>query len=125
METILREFDPLVIGTVVLPVALFISAWALRMACAVCAVEVPDFLRAAAVVMIAVSANFGLRLALNFNGMSLNLGSELLLALLTSAVIISLTVRTSIASALAVTITQVFLCGAIYVGATELGRMLL
>ncbi|MEM8944737.1 MAG: hypothetical protein AAGD11_06090 [Planctomycetota bacterium] len=125
MEKLLHELDPLVVSTVVMPVALLAAAWALRMACAVCSVKVPDLMTAAAVVVVIMAANFGLRLGLGYHEMSLNLGSQLLLVLLISALVVSFSVRTSIASALAVTITQVFLCGALYVGVTEFGRALL
>lgn len=125
VEKLLSSLDPLLIGTIILPLGLVASAWALRMACAVCAVKVPDFLTAVAVVVVSLVANFGLRILLNHNDMALGLGSQLLLILLTSAVIIAFSVRTSIASALAVTITQVFFCGLMYFGATEVGQALL
>jgi hypothetical protein len=69
-------------------------------------------------------ANFALRILLNHNQLSLNLASQFLLALLTSAVIISVSVRTSIASAIAVTITQVFLCGLIAFGLNEASQVM-
>ena len=125
MENLLQGMDPLVIGTIALPLGVVGAAWALRMACAICAVRVPDFAPAAAVVVVSIAVNLGLRMILKHNDMSLGLGSQLLLVLLTSALIISLSVRTSIASALAVTITQVFLCGLFYFGLSEVTRAML
>jgi len=110
MESYLRSFDPLLLGMVGLPLVLAGAAWALRMACAICSVRVPDFVPAATVVIVILVTNFGLRILLNHNHLVLGLGSQLLLVLLTSALVISFSVRTTIASALAVTITQVFLC---------------
>lgn len=124
VNNFLSGLDPVVIGTVVLPVGLVAAAWTLRMACAVCAVRVPDFMTAAAVIVVAVVSNIGIRIALNHNDMALGMGSQLLLVLLSSATIVSLSVRTSIASAIAVTITQVFFTGLLYFGATEIGQML-
>ena len=122
MENLLRSLDPLLIGTIVLPLGLIGAAWALRMACAICSVRAPDFVPAASVVVVSLVANFGLRIILNHNNLALGLGSQLLLVLLTSAVIISISVRTTIASALAVTITQVFLCGLMAFGLNEVGQ---
>lgn len=125
MHNFLSSLDPVVIGAVVLPVGLVLSAWLLRMACAVCSVRVPDFMTAAAVIVVVVVANFGLRIVLNHNELALGMGSQLLLVLLTSATIVSVSVRTSIASAIAVTITHVFFCGVMYIGATEVGQIVL
>lgn len=119
MENTLRSLDPLLIGTIILPLGLIGAAWALRMACAICSVRVPDLIPAASVVVVSMVANFGLRMILNHNHLALGLGSQLLLILLTSALIISFSVRTTIASALAVTITQVFLCGLMAFGLNE------
>jgi len=119
VENLIRSFDPLLIGTIVLPLGLVGAAWALRMACAVCSVRVPDFVPAASVVVVILVANFGLRIVLNHNHLALGLGSQLLLVLLTSALIISFSIRTTIASALAVTITQVFFCGLIVFGLSQ------
>lgn len=122
MDSFLADLDPVVVGSVVLPVGLVASAWLLRLACAVCSVREPDFMTAAAIVVVVVIANFGLRIALNHNELALGLGSQLLLVLLTTATIISFSVRTSIASAIAVTITHVFFCGATCFGLSEVGQ---
>jgi len=84
VENLLRSLDPLLIGTIVLPLGLIGAASALRMACAICSVRVPDFVSAATVVVVNLVANFGLRMILNHNHLSLGLGSQLLLVLLTS-----------------------------------------
>ena len=124
MENLLRSLDPLAIGTIVLPLALVGAAWALRTACALCSERVPDFVPAASVVVVSIAANFGLRILLNHNHLSLGLGSQLLLIWLSSAIIISISVRTTIASALAITVTQVFLCGLIVFGLNEASQVM-
>ncbi len=125
MESLLHSLDPILVGTVVLPLGLIGAAWALRMACAICSVRVPDFVPAATVVVVSIVANIGLRMILTHNHLSLGLGSQLLLVLLSSALIISISVRTTIASALAVTITQVFLCGLMIFGLSEASQVVL
>ena len=125
MENLLRTMDPLLIGSILMPLTIIVGTWALRMACAICTVPVPDFLPAAAVVVVTVVANFGVRLVLNHNDLALGLGSQLLLILLTSATVISLSVRTSIASAIAVTIAQIFFCGVVYFGVNEAAQAML
>lgn len=122
MDSFLADLDPVVIGSVVLPLGLVAAAWLLRLACSVCSVREPDFMTAAAIIVVVVMANFGLRIALNHNDLALGIGSQLLLVLLTTATIISLSVRTSIASAIAVTITHVFFCGVMYFGLSEVGQ---
>ena len=122
MVNLLRSLDPLVIGMIVLPLALVGAAWALRMACAICSVRVPEFVPAATAVVVCLVANFGLRILLKYNHLSLSIASQFLLVLLTSAVIVSISIRTSIASAIAVTITQVFLCGLIAYGLNEVSQ---
>ncbi len=125
MDSLFTNLDPVVVGAVVMPLGLVASAWLLRMACAVCSVRVPDFMTSAAVIVVVVVANFALRIALNHHDMALGLGSQLLLVLLTSATIVSISVRTTIASAIAVTITHVFFCGITYFGVSEVGQALL
>ena len=122
MDTLLRGWDPVLIGTIVLPLGLIGAAWSLRMACAICAVRIPDFMPAAAVVVVCVVANLALRIGLHTNDLSLGLTSQLLLMLLVTALIVAMSVRTSVFSALAVTITQVFLCGLMYFGLTEVSQ---
>ena len=124
MDSLLRSLDPMTILTICVPVGILAAAWALRMSCAVCAVRVPDLLPAVAVVVMILVANFALRIGLHHNDMHMGLGSQLLLVLLTSATIISISVRTSIASALAVIITQVFFCSLMYFGVNEVGQAL-
>jgi len=125
VENMLRHWDPLVIGTVLLPLGVVAAAWSLRMACAVCAVRVPDFMPAAAVVVVCISVNFALRMFLHQQDLSLGLVSQLLLMLLATALIIAMSVRTSVCSALAVTITQVFICGLMYFGLSEVSQAML
>jgi len=122
---LLGSLSPLLIGTILLPLGVIAAAWSLRMACAICAVRVPDFLPAAAVVVVSVASNLALRMLLNHNNLSLGLGSQLLLVLLATSLIIAISVRTNITSALAVTITQVFLCGLLLVGVNEVGQRIL
>ena len=111
--------------TVCVPIGILAAAWTFRMACAVCAVRVPDLLPATAVVIMILAANFAIRIGLNANELHLGLGSQLLLVLLTSATIISISVRASIASSLAVIITHVFFCSLVYFGVSEVGQALL
>lgn len=125
MEHLLQSWDPLTIAVILFPLGLIGAAFALRMACAICSEKVPDFVPAAIVVVVALTANLVLRIALNHNDMTLGTGSQLLLTLLTSALIISFSVRTSIASALAITVTQVFLCGIMYLGISEVSHAML
>ena len=125
MENLLRSSDPMLIGTVLLPLALVGAAWALRMACAICAVRVPDFAPAATVVVVSIVANLGLRIAWNSAGLSFGISSQLLLMLLATALIVAISVRTSMFSAMAVTITQIFLCGLMYFGLSEVSQAML
>ena len=122
---LLRSWDPLLIGMIALPVGLICSAWALRMACAICAVKVPEIVPAAAVVMVSVVVNVALRIALHSSDLSLGFTSQVLLLLLITALIIALSVRTSIPSALAVAITHILICGLMYVGVSEVGQAML
>jgi len=125
VENLLRSLDPLFLGTILLPLGLVGAAWSLRMACAICAVRVPDFVPAATVVVVCIAVNLASRMFLHHNDWSLGLGSQLLLMLLATALIIAMSVRTSVFSALAVTITQVFLCGLMYFGLNEVGQAML
>ena len=125
MENYLRPWDPLVIGTIILPLGLVATAWALRMACAVCSVRVPDFMPAAAVVVVTITVNLALRMFLHYHQLSLGLGSQLLLMLLATSLIVAISVRTSICSALAITIIQAFICGLAYFGMSEVSQAML
>ena len=119
MEHLLRGLDPFVVVLIVFPLALFGASWALQMACSICSARVPDPGPAAATVIVCIVANLGIRMTLNANDLSLGLGSQILLALLTSSLILSFSIRTSISSALAITVTQVFLSGVMYYGLNE------
>ncbi len=125
MESLFRTLDPLAAAAILLPVCLCGAAYALRMACAICAERVPEFAPAAAIVVMCVVVNFALRMLLHHQGLALGITSQLLLVLLATATIISISVRTSIAAALAVTITQVFLCGVMAFGLNQVGQLLL
>ena len=122
MANLLSHWDPLSIGTILLPLGLVGAAWSLRVACAICAVRIPDFLFAAAVVVVSITVNLALRMILHHHDLSLGLSSQLLLMLLATALIIATSVRTSVPSALAVTITQVFLCSLMVFGLNEVGQ---
>jgi hypothetical protein len=80
---------------------------------------------AAAVVIVVLAVNLLLRIGINHYDMTLGLFNQGLLALLTSALVVALSVRTSIASALAITVTQVFLCGLVYFGLQSVGHAML
>ncbi len=125
MENLLRSSDPVVIGTILLPLAVAAAAWSLRMASAICAVRVLDFLPAAAVVVVSILTNFGLRILFQSNAMPLGLTTQLLVMLLTTAVIVAVSVRTTIFTAAAVTITQIFLCGLMYFGVSQVSQAML
>ena len=125
MEILLQSLGPLAAAALLLPLGLCGAAWALRMACAICTVRVPEFAPATAVVVVCVMVNLGLRMMLHHNGLALGLTSQLLLVLLASATIISFSVRMSIASALAVTITQAFLCGVMAFSINQVGSAML
>lgn len=125
MESLLRHCDPIVVGTILLPLAVTAAAWSLRMACAICAVRVLDFFPAAAVVVVSILANFGLRILFQSNDLPLELTTQLLVMLLTTAVIVAISVQTTVFSAVAVTITQVFLCGLMYFGVSEVSQVIL
>jgi len=125
MEALLRSLDPLAAATILFPLALCGAAWSLRMACAICAERVPEFAPAAAIVVICVVVNLALRMLINHQGLALGNTSQLLLVMLSTATIISISVRTSIAAAIAVTITQVFICGVMAFGVNQVGHALL
>lgn len=120
MENLLRGLDPLVVVVIVVPLGLFGASWALQMACSICSVRRPDAGPSAAAVLVSIIVYVGLRMGLNVNDLSLvGEASQILLALLSTTLIVAYSVRTNICNALAVTVTQVFLFGVMYYGLNE------
>lgn len=125
MELLLQNFDRTLALAILIPFSLVGAASALRMACVICSLKPIEFLPAAAVVIVSVAFNLGLRIVLQSNDYTIGFGGQILLALLTTALIIAISVRTNVFSAMAVTITQAFLFGLMYLGLNAFSQVML
>jgi hypothetical protein len=113
---LLAMFDPTLVFLVLVPAALFISAWALQMACAFAAVEPPDYWQSLLCMFLVVVANVLLRFWVNVSILEPGLGSQVLGPLVMTAGIIAIIVRTGPFSALMVTICEGGICAVLFVG---------
>ena len=125
MELLLKNFDHTLALAILIPLSIVGASSALRMACVICSLKPIEFLPAAAVVIVSLAANLGLRIVLQSNGYTIDLGAQVLLALLTTALIIAISVRTSVFSAMAVTITQAFLFSLMALGLNAFSQVML
>ncbi len=116
MTQLLALFDPFLVSLIFLPAALFISAWALQMACGFAAVEPPDYWQSLLCMFLVVVANVLLRFWVNVSIPEPGLGSQVLGPLAVTAGIIAIMVRTGPFSALMVTLCEGGICAVLFIG---------
>jgi hypothetical protein len=116
MSQFLDRLDPALLFLVVVPVGLAVAAWALQMACAVSAVDPPDYWQSLLCVVLAVVANVILRFWVNISVPDPGLGYHLLLPLGMTTAIVAVMARVGPISAVVVTVCEGAICAGIYIG---------
>lgn len=112
------RLDPALVFLVLVPVGLAIAAWALQMACAVAAVDPPDYWQSMLCMVLITVANVLLRYWVNISVRDPGLGYQLLIPLGMTAAIIAVMVRVGPVSAVVVTLCQGAICAGLYLGAS-------
>ena len=118
MAPFIDRFDPALVFLVIVPIGLAIAAWALQMACAISAVDPPDYWQSLLCVVLAAVANVVLRFWVNISVPDPGLGYQLLLPLGMTAGIVAVMVRVGPISAVMVTVCEGAICAGIYIGAS-------
>lgn len=118
MAQLIHQLDPALLFFVIVPLMLAVAAWALQMACAVSAVEPPDYWQSLLCVILVVTANVVLRFWVNISMVDPGLTYQLLLPLGMTAAIVAIMVRVGPLSAMVVTVCQGAICAGIYIGAS-------
>jgi hypothetical protein len=116
MAQFVGQLDPVLLFLVVVPVGLAAAAWALQMACAVAAVDPPDYWQSLLCVVLVAVANVILRFWVNISVPDPGLGYHLLLPLSVTAGIVAVMVRVGPISAVVVTVCEGAICAGIYLG---------
>ncbi len=125
MAELLAKYDPVLVFLVLLPTALLLAAWALRMACDFSAVEPPDFWQSLLCVFLVIVSNVLLRFWVSISVADPGLGSQFLWPLVMSATIVAVMVRTGPFSALMVTLCEGAFCVVLFTGFSMLSSALL
>jgi hypothetical protein len=100
------------------------AAWALQMACAVAAVEPPDYWQSLLCVFLIVVSNVLLRFWVNTSVANPDLGTTVVWPLAMTAGIIAVMVRTGPLSAMVVTACEGIFCAGLYIGFSMAGSAL-
>lgn len=122
MAHVLREHHETLELLLGVPAALLVAAWTLQIACEFCTVSRPPLWHAISIVIVGVAMNIALRYFLPVMGFSPGFATEALAALLTSAMVIVVSVRTGPFTAVTIVVVQAVLCGVIYSGLAWLAR---
>jgi hypothetical protein len=118
MAQLLARIDPVLMFLVIVPLALAAAAWALQMACAIAAVDPPNYWQSFLCVILVLITNVILRFWVNISVPDPGLGYQLLIPLGLTAAIVAVMVRVGPVSAVVVTVCEAALCGGIYLGAS-------
>jgi hypothetical protein len=116
--------DPTLVLLVATLVGMAAAAWALQMACAVAAVEVPDYWQSLLCVFLVVVSNVLLRFWVNTSIADPDLGTKLVWPLVMTAGIVAVMVRTGPVSAMVVTACEGIFCAGLYLGVSMAGSAL-
>jgi hypothetical protein len=116
MAQFVDRFDPALLILVIVPIGLAVAAWALQMACAVAAVDPPDYWQSLLCVILGAVANVILRFWVNISVPDPGLGYHLLLPIAMTAAIVAIMARVGPISAVVVTVCEGAICAGIYVG---------
>ncbi len=113
MTQFIQLFDPSVLFFVVLPIAAIVAAWALKIACAICDLDSPDFWHCVLAVIVVAVANLALRFALRAGAGPISFEAQVLAPLATTALVLSMSIRTGPINACKVMLVHGLLCGMI------------
>jgi hypothetical protein len=116
MAPFLDRLDPAVLFLVVVPVGLAVAAWTLQMACAIAAVDPPDYWQSMLCIVLVAVANVILRYWINVSVPDPALGYRVILPLGMTAAIVAVMVRVGPLSAVVVTVCEGAICAGIYIG---------
>lgn len=116
MSQFVDRFDPALLFLVIVPLGFAVAAWALQMACAISAVDPPDYWQSLLCVVLVAVANVLLRFWVNISVPDPGLGYHLLIPLGMTAAIVAVMVRVGPLSAVVVTVCQGAICAGIYIG---------
>jgi hypothetical protein len=124
MAPFFDRLDPVLLFLVIVPLGLAVAAWALQMACAVSAVDPPDYWQSLLCVVLAVVANVILRFWVNISVPDPGLGYHLLVPLGMTTAIVAVMVRVGPISAVVVTMCEGAICTGIYLGVSMVSSAL-
>ena len=113
MAQLIQQFDPSILFFVVLPVAAVVAAWALKIACAICDLNSPDFWHCVLAVIVVAVANLALRFGLRAGTGPISFEAQVLAPLATTALVLSMSIRTGPINACKVMLVHGLLCGMI------------
>jgi preprotein translocase subunit SecY len=111
-----ERVDPTLVLLVATVAGMAAAAWLLQMACAVAAVEAPDYWQSLLCVFLVVVSNVMLRFWVNTTVADPGLGSQLVWPLVMTAGIVAVMVRTGPLSAMVVTACEGIFCAGLYLG---------
>lgn len=114
MPPLYYDLDAVWTLAALVPLAVAVTAWALRMSCGFCSVEPPEFWHAVVTVVIIAVTNVVLRFFLQVTGSAEGMGPQYFAPAIATATVIALSLPTGPFTALTITVVQVVLCGTIY-----------
>lgn len=116
MTELVERLDPTLVLLVATVLGMATAAWLLQMACAVAAVDPPDYWQSLLCVFLVVVSNVILRFWVNTSVADPDLGTQLVWPLVMTAGIVAVMVRTGPLSAMVVTACEGIFCAGLYIG---------
>ena len=121
VDQLLRFFDPIFVWTVLLPMGVILAAWGLQFACSFCSVDPPDFWQALLAVIVICIANVVMRFWLQVNQNTVEIETQFVASLLTTAVVLTLSLQTNPLAATVVSVVHFMFYSAFYLAVTLVG----
>lgn len=119
MITLLQSMDSTVFLTVFAPLILAIGAWALRMACSLCAVDTPNFWHAVLTFIILIVANVAWRFFMHVTRTPETMGTQYLAPALTNAAVIAVSLPTGPIAASMISVVHILISAAFALAAAN------
>ena len=123
--SLLYNLGPVLFWAIAIPVSLAVAAWALKIACAICSVESPEFWQSVVTVIVVCAANAIWRYYLEISLFPLGLGTHLIAPIVITVAILAISLATDLGSALMIASVQICICAAIYLTLTTLDGLVL
>ena len=125
MNAYLLTLDDRALLTVAAPLLLVAAAWTLRLACWICALEMPEFGHAFLTLLAVIGANIGMRAVLRLTETPPSMLTQYAAPTLVSAAVIAVCLATGPYAALLVSVVHAVLTAGVYIGALVIVESLL